>query len=117
MTRTVWRLIKGLGVALAVMVLSILPPGLHLVLGPLSPLIGGFAAGVVGELRAGEASVLGLVEATAAGLVVGFILPVLADLELGTATLWFFGVGAAIYAGTLSGVAAYFGGQQGQRAR
>jgi hypothetical protein len=95
-----------------VTVVSVLPPGLHFVLGPLSPLIGGFAAGVVGHLRGGEAFFLGALEALVAGLTAGVLLPALGHLDLAPATLWFFGIVAALYAGVLGGVAAYFGGRQ-----
>jgi hypothetical protein len=106
------RLSKALVVAIIVMILSILPPGLHFILGPLSPLIGGLAAGTVGRLRGGEAFVFGIIEAAAAGLTAGLLLPHLGHLTLGAATLWFFGIVAALYAGVLGGAAAYLGGRQ-----
>lgn len=106
------RLIKALAVAIVVMILSVLPPGLHFILGPLSPLIGGVAAGIVGRLRGGEAFVFGIIEAVAAGFTAGILFPHLTHLTLGTATLWFFGIIAALYAGVLGGAAAYFGGRQ-----
>ena len=106
------RLVKALIVAVVVMILSILPPGLHFILGPLSPLIGGFAGGIVGRLQGEEAFVFGLIEAVAAGFTAGILFPHLTHLTLGTATLWFFGIIAALYAGVLGGAAAYFGGRQ-----
>ncbi|MCX7622883.1 MAG: hypothetical protein RMK01_07090 [Thermomicrobium sp.] len=106
------RLGKALAVAVLVMILSVLPPGLHVILGPLSPLIGGFAGGIVGRLRGGEALVFGTIEAVAAGLTAGVLLPRLGHLTLGTATLWFFGIVATLYAGVLGGTAAYVGGRQ-----
>ncbi len=107
----VTNLVKGLAVAALITIGSLLPPGLHFVLGPLSPLIGGFAGGTVGRLNGIEAFALGGLEALVAGLGVGFIFPVVAHLSLSTATLWFFGGVAALYAGVLSGVAAYFAGR------
>ncbi len=91
--------------------LSVLPPGLHFVLGPLAPLIGGFA-GMAGRLRSEEAFLLGAVDALAAAVTAGILLPHLGHLRLGTATLVVFAVVAALYAGVLSGIAAYFGGRQ-----
>jgi len=106
------RLAKALSIALLTMVVSIAIPGLHFVLGPLSPLLGGFVAGVVGRLRGDEALLLGVFEALLAGIGVGILLPDVAHLTLGLATLWFFGLFAAVYAGLLSGVDAYVGGRQ-----
>lgn len=105
------RSARALAVALLVMVLSVLPPGLHFVLGPLAPLIGGLAGGMVGRLSGEEAFLLGAVDALAAAVTAGILLPYLGHLHLGTATLVFFAVTAALYAGVLSGVAAYFGGR------
>lgn len=105
------RLIKGLAIAAGVIVLSILPPGLHFVLGPLAPLVGGFLAGAIARLRGGEALILGLTEGIVAGLSVGVLFPRLGHLHLAVTALWFFGLTAALYAGILGGVAAYFGGR------
>ncbi|MCM8745722.1 hypothetical protein NET03_04195 [Thermomicrobium sp. CFH 73360] len=106
------RLAKALSIALLTMVVSIAIPGLHFVLGPLSPLLGGFVAGAVCRLRGEEAVLLGVFEALLAGIGVGILLPDLAHLTLGVATLWFFGLFAAVYAGLLGGVAAYISGRQ-----
>lgn len=106
------RLAKAVSIALLTMVVSIAIPGLHFGLGPLSPLLGGFVAGVVGRLRGDEALLLGVFEALLAGIDVGILLPEVAHLTLGLATLWFFSLFAAVYAGLLSGAAAYVGGRQ-----
>ncbi len=110
--KRVSRLAKALSIAFLTMVIGIAIPGLHFVLGPLSPLVGGFAAGLLCRLQGGDALLLGVFEALLAGIGVGILLPHLAHLTLGLATLWFFGLSAAVYAGLLSGVAAYFAGRQ-----
>jgi hypothetical protein len=102
------RILKGLALAVPIMVICLLPPGLHFVTGPLSPAIAGYIAGSRYRYSAGEAALFGTAIAMvmAAGVFVAF--EWIAGLPaLQVATITFFAVVSAFYVGALAGIAAY----------
>lgn len=109
------RIVEGIALCGIVSLLSLLPPGLHFVTGPLGPIIGGFAAGAALRRRAIEVFSLGLVLALAIGLPAPFLLVELGILpHLPTAALVFFSLLAAVYIGVFSMAGAYLGSQSGR---
>lgn len=112
------RVVKGAITTVVVAVVCFLPPGIHFVTGPLSPLIGGYAAGSRFHLNGGEAALVGLTLALAVGVPAPWVL---ADLDiiphLATAALTFFSVVGALWFGVLGGAAAAFGGHSRSQGR
>lgn len=106
------RIGKGVVVTIVVAVLCFLPPIVHLITGPLSPLIGGYLAGTRARLRGGEAFIVGVVLAVAIGIPVPWLLrlPYFGHIRLETAALIFLSAFCALWFGVLGGVAAGVGG-------
>lgn len=108
------RVGKGVVITIVVAVLCFLPPIVHLITGPLSPLIGGYLAGTRACLRGGEAFFVGVVLALAIGVPAPWLLrlPYFGHIRIETAALIFLSVFCALWFGVLGGVAAGLGGAQ-----
>lgn len=109
------RVIKAAAMTVVFSILCLIPPGIHFVTGPLSPLIGGYFAGNRVRLRGSEAAIVGLILA----LVVGIPLPWFVEEfdifpSISAAAVVFFAAIGALYFGVLGGVAAALGGRSAQ---
>lgn len=93
-----------------------LPPVLHFLTGPLGPAIGGYFAGNRFKVTAGQAAILGIIVGVTVGVLGPFLILKLDNLHFsGLITAFFFGF-AILYAGILSGVAAWAGGAAAREA-
>lgn len=104
------KVLKATVTTVVIALLCLLPPVIHFVTGPLSPLIGGYIAGNRFQLNSGECALVGLVLALVVGAPVPWIFRVtgaLPDLELGAYV--FFSVVGALWFGILGGAAALAG--------
>ncbi|HLI51327.1 MAG TPA: DUF5518 domain-containing protein, partial [Thermomicrobiaceae bacterium] len=92
--------------------LCFVPPGVHLITGPLSPVIGGFFAGHRYKLNSGEAAIVGLVLAVVIGIPAPWVLKEVPyfGLDLPTITLIFLSIVGVVWFGFLGGVMAAVGG-------
>jgi hypothetical protein len=102
------RILKGLALAVPIMVICLLPPGVHFVTGPLSPAIAGYVAGSRYRYSAGEAALFGCAigVAMATGVFVAFEwVEGFPALQMAAVTL--FAVVSALYVGALAGIAAH----------
>lgn len=104
------RVIKGAVTTVVISALCFVPPGVHLITGPLSPLIGGYFAGRRFKLNSVEAFIVGLVLAVVIGIPVPWILQDLHVYDLATVTLIFLSAVGVIWFGFLGGVMAAVGG-------
>lgn len=108
------RVGKGVVITIVIAVLCFLPPIVHLVTGPLSPLIGGYLAGTRARLHGIEAFIVGVVLALVIGVPAPWLLrlPYFGHIRLETAALIFLSTFCALWFGVLGGVAAAVGGGQ-----
>lgn len=104
------RVIKGALTTVVISALCFVPPVVHLITGPLSPLIGGYFAGHRFKLNSGEAFIVGLVLAAVVGVPAPWILQELHAFNLATAALIFLSAVGAVWFGFLGGVMAAVGG-------
>lgn len=106
------RVVKGAVTTVLISALCFVPPVVHLITGPLSPLIGGYFAGHRYKLNSGEAFIVGLVLAVVIGIPFPWVLKEVPffGLDLPTVTLIFLSVVGAIWFGFLGGVMAAVGG-------
>lgn len=105
------RVVKATIITVVISVICFLPPGVHFVTGPLSPLIGGYFAGNRTHLDGAGATLVGLLLAVVIGIPLPWLLRAvnfLPDIE--PAALIFFSVFAALWFGVLGGVAVALGG-------
>lgn len=75
------HILPGL-IGLGVMVVCILPPILHFLTGPLSPIIGGFVAGIKGKADGKGALTIGAIMGAGMALLLGSIFFVMASFQL-----------------------------------
>jgi len=112
---TGFRVVKAAALTVGIAVLCFLPPIVHFVTGPLSPLIGGYFAGNRYRLSGGEAAIVGLTLAIVVGVPVPWLFQALGEITIAPAALIFFSVFGALFLGLLGGVAAYVGGNSGRQ--
>ena len=98
------RVIKGALIVLAIVILTLLPPLIHFITGPLGPFIGGFVSGRQLHARVGEAFGIGLV---VAGVVAApaFLLALSVNQASSLLVL-----GIALYFGVFAALGAIVGG-------
>jgi hypothetical protein len=105
------QVIKAAVMAVAISVVCVLPPIVHLVTGPLGPAIGGYFAGNRMRLTGGQAALVGIVLGAVEGVLTPFLFVRINLIpDFSTPILVFFGGFVAIYVMVLSGAAAWFGG-------
>ena len=100
------RVVKGAALTVAIAVVCFLPPIVHLVTGPLSPLIGGYLAGNRFKLTGEESAIVGLVLAIAGGVLIFVLFTEVPNVDARI----FFAAFGALFLGVLGGVAAWIGG-------
>ncbi|HET9015023.1 MAG TPA: hypothetical protein VFN57_05465 [Thermomicrobiaceae bacterium] len=103
-----FRVLKGSVLTVGIAVLCFLPPIVHLVTGPLSPLIGGYFAGSRFGLNGDESAIVGVVLAIAGGLLVFWLFDA---FSVALVARVFFAAFGALFLGVLGGVAAWVGGR------
>ncbi|MEZ4523535.1 MAG: hypothetical protein R3A46_18105 [Thermomicrobiales bacterium] len=101
------RIVLGAALTLVVMVLSVLPPILHFLTGPVGPGIGGFIAGRQFHLSDREAAIMGVILALAAGIPAFILMDRLISNEPFAITA---AIVASLWSGGLATVAAWFAG-------
>lgn len=100
------QVVKAVVITAIVMVISVLPPLIHFVTGPISPAIGGYVSGSKLRLTGREAMLLGIVLALVAGVPAYYALERFTSVSGATAIA--FAIAASLYAGGLSAFAAWF---------
>lgn len=100
------QVVKAVVITAVVMVISVLPPLIHFVTGPISPAIGGYVAGSRLRLTSREALLLGIVLALVAGVPAYFGLQRFTSVSAGADVV--IAILASLYAGGLSAFAAWY---------